>query len=333
MRRSHEIWIAGAVMAALAAGFLATAGPPPPAPARPGTFSFATLGDAPYSPWEDLQFRLVLQDLGAHDLAWVLHVGDIFGLRCTDDRYRWTLDRFRRLPHPVIYALGDNEWADCWENRSGGFAPAERLARVRQIFFSHPTRSLGGRALPLISQGGTPFFSEYVENARLTHQGVVVATMHLVGSWNGLRPFPRRTQADDVEVERRTAAAAAWLRETFADARAANASAVVLAWHANLALERPAHDPYRQAFEPFVTTLQDEVEQFAGPVVAIHGDGHEYTVDHPLVRRGSGERLVRFTRVQVPGSPAVGWVRVTVTPGPEPTFAFESRVIPRWKYW
>ncbi len=44
-------------------------------------------------------------------------------------------------------------------------------------------------------------------------------------------------------------------------------------------------------------------------------------------------RLENLTRVQVPGSPLVGWVRVTVTPGADEPFAFESNVVPAWKHW
>ena len=64
----------------------------------------------------------------------------------------------------------------------------------------------------------------------------------------------------------------------------------------------------------------------------IHGDGHDYVVDHPMRTRGA-RRLPNFTRMQVPGSPMVGWVRVVVTPGQRPSFAFEPRVVPRWKFW
>ena len=64
-----------------------------------------------------------------------------------------------------------------------------------------------------------------------------------------------------------------------------------------------------------------------------NGDEHTYTVDHPLVRRTTRRRLENLTRVQVPGSPEVGWVRVVVTPGAETPFAFEKHVVPRWKYW
>lgn len=326
-------WLVAAILLALVVGFVATSGSPPPTPNPPGAFSFAVLGDAPYYLWEDIQYRLVLQALDAHDLTWVLHVGDVFWRPCTDKLYRRSLDWFNGLRHPVIYIPGDNEWVDCWEAGSGGFVPAERLERIRQIFFDDPTRSLGGNTLSLVTQGRREPFPEFVENARWTHQGLMIATVHLVGSMNDLQPEAERAVAA-AAAKRRTEAAAAWLRETFAEARALNAWAVVFGFHANPDFEEPVDDPYRQTFEPFITALEEEVEQFAKPVLAVHGDGHEYTVDHPLVRRTTGRRLENFTRLQVPGSPEVGWVRVVVTPAAvDAPFAFEEHVVPRWKYW
>jgi hypothetical protein len=68
-------------------------------------------------------------------------------------------------------------------------------------------------------------------------------------------------------------------------------------------------------------------------VLLAHGDGHIYTVDHPLIRRTTGRLLENLTRLQVPGSPQVGWVKVIVSPGADNPFAFEDHVVPRWKYW
>lgn len=326
--KRQKIWILGSILLLLAVFVLATRGPRKPSPNPPGTFSFAALGDAPYYPWEDLRYRVVLQDLQAHDLSWVLQVGDIFWRPCTDRLYKRSLGWYNALRHPVIYTPGDNEWFDCWEPGSGGFAPQGRLKRIRQIFFAHPDRSLGGKTLPLTSQGG-----EFVENARWSHQGMVFATMNIIGSQNGLKPFPARTPEDDAAVQRRTKAAAAWVRETFNAARTSNATAVVIAFHANPAFEDPPDDSFRKSFEPFLTALEEETERFRRPVLVIQGDDHEYTVDHPLKRRTTGRTLENLTRLQVPGSPQVGWVRVVVTPGAANPFSFEERVVPRWKHW
>src|SRR6266498_4041991 len=147
-RRKAVVW--GAILIGLISVFLITRGPEAPTPNPPGTFSFAVFGDAPYYPWEELQYSLVLKTLDANDLSWVISVGDIFWHPCTDEMYRTTLDGFNALRHPVVYTPGDNEWTDCWEPGSGGFAPQERLNRIRQIFFQNPTRSLGRGNLDLV---------------------------------------------------------------------------------------------------------------------------------------------------------------------------------------
>ena len=206
--------VGGGVVGALLAGRA-----PAPVPTAPGTFSFAVLGDAPYGDREQRQYLGTLADIDAHPLHAVIHVGDILAGPCTDQRLARSLDWFNGLGHPVIYTPGDNEWTDCWVEAKHGFAPRERLQRLRQMFFANPARSLGKRPLPLISQAAGGEFAEFVENARWSHQGVLFTTVHLVGSRNGLLSFPGRTAADVQEVKRRTEAAAAWVREAFTQAR------------------------------------------------------------------------------------------------------------------
>ena len=311
MRR--RIWIpivVGVVLAVLASRF----GLPPVVATPPGAFSFGVFGDAPYFPDEALRYPILLKHIDAHDLRFVIHVGDIFWRPCSDDHYAEVLRHFNQLHEPVVYTPGDNEWTDCWERGSGSYAPLERLTRIRQIFFAHPDRSLGRAQIALVSQGG-----EFVENARWTEAGVVFATVNLPGSRNARAPFPSRTAADDAEVARRTAAAAAWTRAAFAEAKATNARAVVIAFQANVHFKKHPED-----FEPWVSTVKDEAARFGKPVLLAHGDGHIFIVDHPLPQRN-------VTRLQVPGSPEVGWVRVVVTP--DMRFEFTKIVVPAWKYW
>jgi hypothetical protein len=334
MQRRHRIGLITGLALVLAVGYFATRGPAPPTPTSPGSFAFGVLGDQPYTPFEEVQFRLVLDDLDAHDLAFVLHVGDIFGHPCTDRLYLRRRAALDRLRHPLIYTPGDNEWTDCWAVGSGRFEPRERLERLRQLFFDRPTQSLGGRPLPLVSQGsgGGPY-AEYVENARWSEQGIVFATLHLPGSRNALEPFPDRTEADDQESLHRTQAAVAWLHQAFDVARDRDAAAVVLGFHANLSLGEPLTNPYRQAYELVILALEEEAARFSRPILLAQGDEHEYVVDHPLLDRSTGQPFPHVTRLQVPGSPLVGWVRVEVTPGAPDPFAFEERLVPRWKYW
>jgi len=302
-----------AVIVAVAIAFCTKSAPPHATPNPPNTFSFAALGDAPYYWWEDLRYRILLRELDATDLGFILHVGDIWWHPCSDAMYARTLRDFNTRRVPVFYTPGDNEWTDCWEPGSGGYAPLERLEHIRQVFFAAPTR------VPVVRQ------REYLENARWQDQGVVFATFDLPGSKNAMAPFPKRTPADDLAAKRRTEAAAAWLRETFASA--ANAPIIVIAFHANPGFEAPRTDDYRSAYEPFLTAMEEEAARFAKPVLVVQGDDHKYLTDHPILR------LPNLTRLQVPGSPLVGWVRVFVTPARPSPFAFEQHLVPRTKYW
>ncbi|HJQ37424.1 MAG TPA: hypothetical protein VKB93_09815 [Thermoanaerobaculia bacterium] len=280
-------------------------GPSPhPTPNPPGAFSFATMGDAPYYWWEELRYRLLRRELDAYDLRFTIHVGDIWWHPCSDAMYRKTKQQFDALRAPVFYTPGDNEWTDCWERGSGSHAPLERLTRLRQIFYGSE--------------------NEFAENRRWRHEHIVFATVNMPGSFNAMDPFPNRTAADDEAAKRRTNAAAAWTRATFEDAKRTNARAVVIAFHGTPPFEKI--DPkYHQAWEPFIGTLEDEARQFRKPVLVIHGDDHEYTVDHPQ------RDAPNLTRLEVPGSPDVGWVRVIVNN--DSTFAFEKHVIGTWKWW
>jgi hypothetical protein len=113
----------------------------------------------------------------------------------------------------------------------------------------------------------------------------------------------------------RMAATIRWMRETFAHARSRDAAAVVLAFQANFDLHGDS--------KPFLAALEEEAKRFGKPVLAAHGDGHVYLIDRPLTGAPN------VTRMQVPGSPRVGWVRVVVRDG---SFQFEPYVVPPWKY-
>ena len=328
-------WLLALLVIAAGAGYFVTKASRAPAPAlaappaAAGSFSFAVLGDAPYFPWEHAKYRRVLREIDAQDLAFVVHIGDIFWKPCAVTKYTQTRQDFEGLRHPVIYTPGDNEWTDCWQKEAGGFDPLERLQRLREIFFKEPEHSLGGRRLALVSQRSLPGFTDFVENARWTHDRLLFATVHVVGSGNGTDPH--RGAAEREAARRRIDAAAAWVRETFAVATATRAPAVVIALHANPFFEQ-RRAAGRRPYEPFLTALEEEAARFARPVLVTHGDHHVYVVDRP-VSTTTGERLDEVTRMQVPGSPLVGWVRVTVTPTGTQTFTFEPHTIPAWQYW
>jgi hypothetical protein len=331
IRRSvrSAVWLL--IVVAIVIAIRSTSGPPAPTPNPPGTFAFGALGDAPYYPWEDWRYPLVLQDMDGNDLAFSIHVGDMFWYPCSDERYERSLRWFNGLKRPLIYVPGDNEWADCWTPQEGGFDPRDRLARLRRTMYPRPASSLGRQTLPVDTQSANPAFAEFVEHARWSHSGLVFATIHVVGSGNFTQKFPGRTDADDQESRRRLEAALAWLHETFARATSESVTAVVVAFHADPGFDWTPAD--RSLFKPLLDALEDEAVPFEKPVLLIHGDSHHFITDHPLRTRATKQTIGNVTRLEVPGSPLVGWVRVVVTPGATPSFDFEQRLAPRWKYW
>lgn len=295
------------------------AGPPPP-----DAFAFGVFGDGPYYFWEEGPFARMIEDVNRADLAWLLHVGDILDGSCSDEAYEKRHRQFATIRHPVIYTPGDNEWTDC--HQGGGYDPLDRLASLRRTFFGEPGWSLGARRMMLETQATDSTVAEFVENVRWAYGGLVFATVHLVGSENGLEVFPGRTLASDAEVERRTAAAVAWLDAAFAAARADSAWGVVLALHGNPGL---APQDSRRGYYAFVQALDRHVAAFDGQVLLIHGDSHTQRVDHPLVD-AAGTPYPHFTRLETFGSPDIGWIRVVVDSAAGRFVQFEPRRIRGW---
>jgi hypothetical protein len=314
------------VTGALAAG-CGGSPPPEPPPLAPGTFAFAVFGDGPYRSWENGRFERLIEDVNAADLAWFLHVGDVLWYPCSDDALLGRRRALETIRHPVVYTPGDNEWADCHDAVAGRFDPLERLRFLRRTFFADPRHSLGTPPLALESQSADPAWSEFVENARWRFGRFLFVTLHVVGSRNAEAPFEGRTEAHDAEAARRMAAALAWMDSAFAVAEADSLAGVVLAMHGDPHFDEAPADrgPYRALLE----RMETHAAAFPGPVLCIHGDTHEFTLDHPFRRPGTGDTLDNFTRLETFGSPDIGWVRVVVDSVAGRLVAFEPRRMPR----
>jgi hypothetical protein len=298
----------------LAAAAASCASPPPESrPLPPNSFAFAIFGDGPYYWSERRRFALLIDDINRADVEWLVHVGDIMWGRCSDEALASRLEALKQIRHPVVYTPGDNEWTDC--HQRGGFRPLERLERIRRTYFSDPSESIAGD-MSVESQSENPAWKEFVENVRWRRGGFLFVTAHMVGSFNATRNFRGRSPADDSAVVRRTAAALEWLRSAFAIAEAESLAGVVVAMHANPHFQDSTDNP----FSSFMTSVERLTGAFRGHVLLIHGDTHEYTVDHPLP-------LQNFTRLETYGSPDIGWVRVVIDSVAGRITAIEPRLI------
>lgn len=286
-------------------------------------FNFVALGDTTYAvPADNPLYEKLIQAINASEPAFSIHVGDTKGRgdcgRAFQQGQRAFFDSFAA---PVFYAPGNNEWADCWKANRGGADPTEILKLMREVFWSEPA-SLGRRRLPLVRLADAlPEFAEFAENARWTYAGATFATLNLAGSHNNQdlrvekywREFVRREQAN-----------LAWVKATFAAARAGGQRAVVLAFHSNPFDQALRHE--RGPLEPVVQAIAEEADAFDGQVLVVHGHDHQFTIDRPLTELDLDQPQVRHpnvTRLQVYGWPDMKAVRVSVDTTKPWVFAFE----------
>ncbi|MBI1395249.1 MAG: hypothetical protein GC151_04645 [Betaproteobacteria bacterium] len=280
-------------------------------------FTFAVTGDTPYSEGEREAFVSMLAGMNDAPLAFVVHIGDFKNgySDCSDDLYRDRQSLFGQSRHPFVLIPGDNDWTDCGRFVAGHRDPEERLARLRSLFFSRDT-SLGQRTLPLARQRIQPNGC-CPENVRWWHAGVLFLGLHVVGSDNHYGPGRTPTR----EFVRRRDATIAWIEEGFGEAVARDAAAVVVFLHADMNLERLRH--HGRGFDDIVDALTAAFASFGGPVLLVHGDTHRFRIDSPpgLTLATPGQTVIRL---ETYGSPVVGWVGVTVTPGQRNPFSFHE---------
>ncbi len=268
-------------------------------------YAFAAFGDTPYSTDEEQQFVAMIAEMNHSALAFVVHVGDFKSATtvCSDALYLQRRDWFRLSHHPFVYVPGDNEWSDCWRPFASGRDPLERLAKLRDIFFDSD-QALGQSPLTLERQmhvAREPGM-RYPEHSRWMYGRVVYATLNLPGPDNNRTRMPE-------EAALRMMAAREWMKSTFALARELQLPAVVLFMQADL--WRPNGQP-RPAFAELLQDVASEASRYRGKVLLVHGDTHQFRVDHPLFDPGTRRAVKNVTRLEVYGSPIVNWVHVKV---------------------
>lgn len=316
--------LAAATLAGVA-GAAAYGTPARDAPPADGGIVFVALGDTPYTARELEAFPSLVRAVNAAQPAFVVHVGDVKGgsTPCTDARL-WAIARlFAGFRPPLVYTPGDNEWTDCRRPEAGGFDPEERLAALRRIFFSGFFASSDAR-LGVVRQSAEPAYRDYPENARWTMDGVLFATLHVVGSDNNRIPDEAAAMA---EFARRSAADRAWLGQTFEEAQAERLRAVVVFFHADPFAGGPKPGP-ESGFGGLLAELARAARAFGGPVLLVHGDGHDYRVDRPLLDPADGAPLGNVERVEVFGSPALNAVVVRMAPGTPVRFDVAPLIAP-----
>jgi hypothetical protein len=306
---------------ALAAA-LGLAGCSAPTPRGPGAFTFAVVGDTPYSDAEERKWLDLIGRVNATDIAFTIHVGDIKGGGpCSDEIYARRRAQFDSFAKPLIYTPGDNEWTDCRRKHMGSMDPIERLARLRQVFFADRW-SLGASRLWLDAQDACLVppaegcgCAAHPENRAWTFNGIRFATLNIPGSDNNVG----YDAANDREARCRDEANRRWLQAQEALSAQADVRALVVAIQAN------PWDSRKPVYRGFLQQVEAAAMRLSKPVLFIHGDTHTYQFDSPFRdEMGHGRRWPR--RLETSGSPFVGWVKVTVDPTQPDPFAAEPKL-------
>ncbi|HSN22063.1 MAG TPA: metallophosphoesterase [Usitatibacter sp.] len=299
---------AAAALAALAATLAGCSLAPP----APGGFRFAVMGDTPYNAGEERAFVAMLARIDAAPVEFAIHVGDFKAggnSPCTDAVYFERKTEFDRSVHPIVLTPGDNDWTDCRRRSNGAMDPIERLARLREIFFATPaslgrapmaTRMQSRCMAPAIPGCGC---DPHPENRMWVHGRVTFVTLNVPGS-NDNRGHGA---ASEREADCRDEANRQWLEEAVDGTERTSGLGLVIALQADpWATEKPV-------YKGLLAQVADAGRRLARPVLFVHGDSHTYRVDAPF-RDASGTPIEDITRLEVYGSPFVGWVEVTVDP-------------------
>ena len=178
--------------------------------------TIAVIGDVPYGEDQEARFGELVDAINRDPhVELAAHLGDIKSgsTTCTDERFAAIADHFADFKDPLVYTPGDNEWTDCHRVNNGSFNPLERLAAIRSRFFAQPGETLGRHPADV------EFQPSLVENVRWVDADVAFATLHVIGSNNGLAPwsgigFTAPTPEQAAEVDARIQAAVSWVDAT-----------------------------------------------------------------------------------------------------------------------
>ena len=286
---------------------------------------FALIGDSPYVQENLPKYERMIERINeTQDIDWVVHLGDMkSGIsNCGDEDLLRLHALNQQFLAPIVLTPGDNDWFDCKREIAGGWDRLDRLDKLREIFYTEQP------ALPLVSQGGSGPFGDFVENVYWQDAGVVFAAVHLIGISGKEGGIDLHNDIQDAAIE--------WLDRVFEKASASNAVGVFLATQADiypfsgerdwLAAECPACVGVRKYYENFHKALLRHTREFEKPILFAVGDTHVFRVDKPLY---DGDDLVEhFTRVEGFGADNIHWVRIVVRPETSQVFEIHQEIIP-----
>jgi hypothetical protein len=285
-------------------------------------YDFVALADTSYQvPEDDILYKELIDVINAASPKFSIHLGDTKGYGdCGNEFQMKQRHIFASFENPVVYAYGNNEWAECWRaNRNSG-DPVAILDNMRQIF-NGEAASMGKNKMPVARQSDQGTFSKYAENVTWHTEDVSFATINLTGSYNNMNV---RDEALWREFMERELANIAWLETVFENAVTRGDKGLIIAFHSDIFDEALdfAGGPFRKVLD----TIKVGATKFKGQVLVIHGHHHEFIVDKPIRVWDNAQKTSIFdnvTRLQVYGWPDMKAVRISVDTETPWIFGFE----------
>ena len=315
-----------------------------------GPFTYAVIGDFPYGPTKRAEMPFLVDLINADPaVERVLHAGDIkagSASDCSNSYFQDIRSQFDRFDDPLVYTPGDNEWTDChvFAKNNGLYLPTERLAKVREVFFPIPGRTMGVHADNVTSQAQVdPANAAYVENVTWERSKVVFATLNITGSNDDTAPWassPPKTSPPELpgdvstwndqlaqqplEIAARKRANFAWLDRVFRNAHSDSRAVVLLVqadmWDGTIATRATTIS----AYDDMVIKIGELAANYGKPVLLIEGDSHVFRIDQPFTPSSPLFALhpntpvaPNVTRLVMNGSSSrTEYVRLTIDPKP-----------------
>jgi hypothetical protein len=307
--RTRAAWLSALATAVLCGGVVLpssadAAGARITAAVAPAPTSIGLLGDVPYGSSQRSKMAALIRAINSDpQISLVLHAGDTKSgtEACSNSFYADRFTLFNTFADPFVLTPGDNDWTDCHTSSAGRYVPTERLAKLRATWYPTPGRTLGATSLAVTYQNST-----YRENVRFTESGVVVGTVHIVGSGNDLNRWSGLSGGDKkstrlAEFNARRKANLAWINATFDAAARSGAPGVLLLMQ--------AEPTTSSGFSQERSLILKRAKAFGKPVLLVHGDEHKYEVQ---TKYGG---VANLTRLETYGATTGHWLKVTIDPG------------------
>ena len=311
-------WLARTIPAGMLALLLALPGSMAQAQAR--SFSFGVIGQAERAGSGAQALRNALEESGRERLMFVV----VNGLKsssepCTDRLYTERRELLDEARQTVIVSLGAGDWARCRRD-DGSSAAIDRLARVREIFFTEASSAAQSTSfnladptsseLTITRQSATVQFRDYAENMRWHTGGVLFATINLPGNNNNYIADAGRNS----EFEDRIIANRFWMQRLARAAKQKKARALVLFVDGDPLLQAKARKSAlggrSDGYADFRRHLRELTSHYTGRVLLVH-NAQGRSVTTTLNWRGNFGEMILGT----------GWTQVTV--GPRATFSIK----------